>query len=149
MAAAGLKKFKMGKVLGQGTCASVFECTDITQPASGPYAMKVIDKSRSRGQEHHIVAEIKLLTSIKHPNIVKLYDVFDTAERLYLQMELIKGGELFDRIVAKGFYTESDAQKVMKQILQAIAYLHSNNIVVPPYNIAIMTSADNLHSIGI
>ena len=51
------------------------------------YAMKIIDKSKCRGQEEHIIKEITILKKISHKNIVKLYDVYETKDKLYLQME--------------------------------------------------------------
>lgn len=70
-----------------------------------------------------------MLIRLKHPNIVTLTDTYEDSDNVYLVMELVNGGELFDRIVAKGSYTERDASKVIKQILQAIDYLHDKNIV--------------------
>ncbi|KAL2091423.1 hypothetical protein ACEWY4_013686 [Coilia grayii] len=69
------------------------------------------------------------LPRIKHANIVSLEDIFESKSHLYLVMQLVSGGELFDRIVAKGFYTEKDASKLIQQILDAVKYLHDMGIV--------------------
>ncbi|KAG8127887.1 hypothetical protein E2320_014779 [Naja naja] len=66
---------------------------------------------------------------IKHPNIVALDDIYESGGHLYLIMQLVSGGELFDRIVEKGFYTERDASKLIRQILDAVKYLHDMGIV--------------------
>jgi calcium/calmodulin-dependent protein kinase I len=66
---------------------------------------------------------------VKHPNIVQLLDLCDNKTHLYLVMELVTGGELFDRIVAKGNYSEKDASILTKQILEAVHYLHQMGIV--------------------
>ncbi|XP_016094402.1 calcium/calmodulin-dependent protein kinase type 1-like [Sinocyclocheilus grahami] len=66
---------------------------------------------------------------IKHENIVSLEDIFESQSHLYLVMQLVSGGELFDRIVEKGFYTERDASKLIRQILDAVKYLHDMGIV--------------------
>ena len=64
-----------------------------------------------------------------HPHIVRLYDVFDTAKDLYLVMELVTGGELFDHLVSKGPYSEKEAAGHIKAVAEAVQYLHSKNIV--------------------
>ncbi|KAI5093638.1 calcium/calmodulin-dependent protein kinase type 1-like isoform X2 [Silurus meridionalis] len=66
---------------------------------------------------------------IKHANIVSLEDIYENKSHLYLVMQLVSGGELFDRIVEKGFYTEKDASKLIQQILDAVKYLHDMGIV--------------------
>uniref|UniRef100_A0A3P8XTL8 Protein kinase domain-containing protein n=1 Tax=Esox lucius TaxID=8010 RepID=A0A3P8XTL8_ESOLU len=66
---------------------------------------------------------------LKHANIVSLEDIFESKSHLYLVMQLVSGGELFDRIVEKGFYTEKDASKLIQQILDAVKYLHDMGIV--------------------
>ncbi|XP_074861208.1 calcium/calmodulin-dependent protein kinase type 1 [Carettochelys insculpta] len=73
--------------------------------------------------------EIAVLHKIKHPNIVALDDIYESGGHLYLIMELVSGGELFDRIVEKGFYTERDASQLVRQILDAVRYLHERGIV--------------------
>ncbi|KAK0153268.1 Calcium/calmodulin-dependent protein kinase type 1 [Merluccius polli] len=70
-----------------------------------------------------------LTTLLKHANIVSLEDIFESKSHLYLVMQLVSGGELFDRIIEKGFYTEKDASKLIQQILDAVKYLHDMGIV--------------------
>ncbi|CAI5688287.1 unnamed protein product [Oreochromis niloticus] len=70
-----------------------------------------------------------VLGTIKHTNIVSLEDIFESKSHLYLVMQLVSGGELFDRIIEKGFYTEKDASKLIQQILDAVKYLHDMGIV--------------------
>eukprot|EP01097_Dermamoeba_algensis_P001819 TRINITY_DN169_c0_g1_i2.p2 TRINITY_DN169_c0_g1~~TRINITY_DN169_c0_g1_i2.p2 ORF type:complete len:229 (+),score=47.05 TRINITY_DN169_c0_g1_i2:950-1636(+) len=65
---------------------------------------------------------------LNHPNIVHLYDVFDSENELALVLELITGGELFDHIVNVGHFSEADAANLVKQTLSAIAYMHENGI---------------------
>jgi len=60
---------------------------------------------------------LKLVLRLRHNNIVQLYDTFDEKHYVYLVMELVTGGELFDRIVAKGSYTERDASNLIRQVL--------------------------------
>ncbi|KAI2528097.1 calcium/calmodulin dependent protein kinase I, partial [Homo sapiens] len=70
-----------------------------------------------------------VLGTIKHPNIVALDDIYESGGHLYLIMQLVSGGELFDRIVEKGFYTERDASRLIFQVLDAVKYLHDLGIV--------------------
>ncbi|KAL4655955.1 calcium/calmodulin-dependent protein kinase type 1 isoform X1 [Arapaima gigas] len=92
-------------------------------------AIKCIPKKALEGKENSIENEIAVLHKIKHANIVSLEDIFESKSHLYLVMQLVSGGELFDRIVEKGFYTEKDASKLIKQILDAVKYLHDMGIV--------------------
>ncbi|KAK2496931.1 hypothetical protein MC885_019115 [Smutsia gigantea] len=69
-----------------------------------------------------------VLGTIKHPNIVALDDIYESGGHLYLIMQLVSGGELFDRIVEKGFYTERDASRLIFQVLDAVKYLHDLGI---------------------
>jgi serine/threonine protein kinase len=103
----------------------------VTDPLTGnEYAMKIIDKARCRGEEQHIIQEVTILKDIKHPNVIRLFEVFETREKIYLQLELVKGGELFDRIVAKGYFSEHDAKRVINAVCGALDYLHSRNVAV-------------------
>uniref|UniRef100_A0A8C1GH88 non-specific serine/threonine protein kinase n=1 Tax=Cyprinus carpio TaxID=7962 RepID=A0A8C1GH88_CYPCA len=92
-------------------------------------AIKCIPKKALEGKENSIENEIAVLHRIKHENIVSLEDIFESQSHLYLVMQLVSGGELFDRIVEKGFYTERDASKLIRQILDAVKYLHDMGIV--------------------
>jgi len=82
---------------------------------------------------------------VRHPNIVSLVNIVDTPETLYLVMELVEGGELFDKIVAKGYYSERDACSVINKVTDAIQYLHSLNIVhrdLKPENLLVRNEDD-------
>ncbi|XP_009646646.1 calcium/calmodulin-dependent protein kinase type 1 [Egretta garzetta] len=92
-------------------------------------AIKCIVKKALEGKETSIENEIAVLHKIKHPNIVALDDIYESSTHLYLIMQLVSGGELFDRIVEKGFYTERDASALIRQILDAVKYLHDMGIV--------------------
>ncbi|VDM32610.1 unnamed protein product [Hydatigera taeniaeformis] len=71
----------------------------------------------------------KLFCRLSHPNIVQLFDAFEDEDSYYLIMELVTGGELFDRIVDKGSFTEKDASDLIRQVLLATEYMHSREVV--------------------
>jgi len=73
--------------------------------------------------------EVEILRSVDHPNIIKLFEVFEDHHHIRMVMELVTGGELFDRIVDRGHYCEKDAALAMQQLCSALEYLHARNIV--------------------
>ena len=82
--------------------------------------------------------EIWILRHLSHPNIIKLYEVYESEEYVHLVLEYVKGGELFDHIQNKGTYTEADAAQFMRQLVDAIAYCGRNGIIhrdVKPENL--------------
>lgn len=87
--------------------------------------------------------EIDILKNLTHPNIVKLFEIYETPDALFLVMEYCEGVELFDEIIAKKYFEEAEAAKVLKQLLQAIAYCHGQKIAhrdLKPENILINIS---------
>ncbi|KAG6826472.1 hypothetical protein H0H92_015661 [Tricholoma furcatifolium] len=121
--------YRTGKTLGSGTYAIVKEAIHIT---SGKYyACKVINKKLMEGREHMVRNEIAVLKRVSSGNIhiVTLHDYFETAHNLYLVFDLCTGGELFDRICAKGNYYEADARDLVRTIFQAVKYIHDAGIV--------------------
>ena len=73
--------------------------------------------------------EVAIMKMVNHPNCVRLYGVYETKEEIVLIMELVKGGELFERLSHLGTYTELVAVKVVREVCLALDYLHSNNII--------------------
>ncbi|KAI7847823.1 kinase-like domain-containing protein [Circinella umbellata] len=122
-------KYKTGKVLGNGTYATVKEALHIE--TNKFYACKIINKKLMEGREHMIRNEINILRKISqgHKNILSLVDYFETLNNLYLVTDLAMGGELFDRIWQKGSYFERDAAHIVRTVCDAVAYLHDNGIV--------------------
>ena len=72
--------------------------------------------------------EIEIMKELNHPNIVKFHDVYEDNTHLHIVMERCTGGELFDKIIQKGRYSEKDAAVVIRQVLGAVAYLHNKQI---------------------
>ncbi|KJE92873.1 calcium/calmodulin-dependent protein kinase I [Capsaspora owczarzaki ATCC 30864] len=120
------QKYTLKQLLGEGAFSEVVLGVDNVTHAS--IALKIIDK-RNCTKQQSLETEVAILKTAKHSNVIQLLDVFESPRYLYLAMELVTGGELFDRILEKGYYTERDAAKLVKDILSAVQYLHSAGIV--------------------
>jgi len=130
-------QYRTGKTLGSGTYAIVKEAVHVK--TGKYYACKVINKKLMEGREYMVRNEIAVLKKISsgHPNIVTLHDYFETAHNLYLVFDLCTGGELFDRICAKGNYYEKDAADLVRTVLRAVKYIHDAGVVhrgTPPFS---------------
>nr|DBA31382.1 TPA: hypothetical protein GDO54_007243 [Pyxicephalus adspersus] len=121
------KIFQFREVLGSGAFSEVVLAEE--KVTGKLFAVKCIPKKALKGKESSIENEIAVLKKIKHENIVALEDIYESPSHLYLVMQLVSGGELFDRIVEKGFYTEKDASTLIRQVLDAVFYLHRLGIV--------------------
>lgn len=86
-------------------------------------AVKLILKSRVKRHEL-LIREVSIMKQLDHPNIVKLFEIFEDRNYIYMVMELCEGGELFDMLIDTGVFTEEKAYKVVRQMLLAINYLH-------------------------
>ncbi|XP_021235978.1 calcium/calmodulin-dependent protein kinase type IV isoform X2 [Numida meleagris] len=180
--------FDLESELGRGATSIVYRCRQ--KGTQKPYAIKKLKKTQikvwtrniSQSSAHTLVercgfletsidkkivrTEIGVLLRLSHPNIIKLKEIFETPTDISLVLELVTGGELFDRIVEKGYYSERDAADAVKQILEAVAcpslatqkvaicprsvffhyckYLHANGIVhrdLKPENLLYATPA--------
>ncbi|XP_077197970.1 serine/threonine-protein kinase DCLK1 isoform X1 [Paroedura picta] len=142
------ERYKVGRTIGDGNFAIVKEC--IERSTGREYALKIIKKSKCRGKEHMIQNEVSILRRVKHPNIVLLIEEMDMPTELYLVMELVKGGDLFDAITSTNKYTERDASGMLYNLASAIKYLHSLNIVhrdIKPENLLVYEHQDGSKSL--
>lgn len=137
----------MMKELGQGSYGHVYRCQN--QLTGHIYACKKMNKRQIKDKSR-FKTEIDLLRATDHPNIIKLYDIFEDNSYIYLIMEECNGGEFFDRLAKKSkqkkMYTEKDAAKIFKQILEAINYLHAHGVChrdLKPENILFSTLAED------
>ncbi|CAE7767142.1 CPK2 [Symbiodinium sp. CCMP2456] len=114
------------EVLGEGSFGSVQKCR---YKDTGQWrAVKTINKKRVKNVER-FTEEMAIMKLLDHPNIVRLHETFDDERNVYLVLELCSGGELFDRIVADGKFSEQVAAYCVQQMLRAVNYLHSNCIM--------------------
>jgi len=120
-------KYDLKDVLGTGAFSQVRLAE--SKEDGNMHAIKIIDKKALRGKEDSLENEIRVLKRLKHANIVALQEVFEDKTKVFLVMELVTGGELFDRIVEKGSYSEKDAADLIKQVLSAVAYMHEEGVV--------------------
>uniref|UniRef100_G1SHG7 Calcium/calmodulin-dependent protein kinase type 1B n=1 Tax=Oryctolagus cuniculus TaxID=9986 RepID=G1SHG7_RABIT len=119
--------YELREKLGSGAFSEVVLAQE--RGSAHLVALKCIPKNALRGKEALVENEIAVLRRVNHPNIVALEDVHESPSHLYLAMELVTGGELFDRIMERGSYTEKDASHLVAQVLGAVSYLHSLGIV--------------------
>jgi len=114
--------------LGQGAFGEVRK---VIHKATGlARAAKILRKDAISTVEHNkLIQEVQLLTSLDHPHILKIYEMFEDKNKYYIISEYLEGGELFDRIIENDHFSEKDTAKVMQQLLSAVAYCHSHSIV--------------------
>uniref|UniRef100_A0A8C1GA51 Serine/threonine-protein kinase DCLK2 n=1 Tax=Cyprinus carpio TaxID=7962 RepID=A0A8C1GA51_CYPCA len=127
-----MDKYKIGKVIGDGNFAVVKECL--------LYGWEFVVTHALNTQEHLIESEVAVLRRVKHPNIIMLIEEVDTPTELYLVMELVKGGDLFDSITSSTKYTERDASVMVFNLAAALKYLHRMCIVhrdIKPENLLV------------
>lgn len=122
-----MRKYEMGKLLGQGTFARVHHARNLQTGVS--VAIKIIDKEKvlKVGMMEQIKREISVMRLIRHPNVVELYEVMATKSKIYFVMEYVKGGELFNK-VAKGKLKEDIGRKYFQQLISAVDYCHSRGV---------------------
>jgi tRNA A-37 threonylcarbamoyl transferase component Bud32 len=124
-------KYQLMEVLGVGSTSTVHRC--VRKASDEHFACKIIDcqliEERFQGMMQQFQTEIEALRQLKHPGIIRLYDVYITAERIFIVMELMEGGELFDYVVQKGTLTEEEASRIVRMVTSAMVYMHSMNIV--------------------
>ena len=130
--------------LGKGGYGKVFEVRH--KKTKAVRACKYIAKSKIKEKDlQRIRREIKILKKVDHPNIVKIYEVYETNRSLYIIMEKCNGGELFDKIIdnisQKRMFSEKETAKIFLQIMSAINYCHKNGIChrdLKPENILLL-----------
>lgn len=119
--------YVMGEELGKGAFAPVKKATH--KGSKTTCAVKLYQKDKLKPDDaEKLKREIVILQSLDHPNIIKLLDIFSEKVWIYLVMEYVPGGELFDRIVQKKSYNESEARDISRVMCQAMEYCHENHV---------------------
>ncbi|ESW20028.1 hypothetical protein PHAVU_006G174900 [Phaseolus vulgaris] len=139
-----MQKYEIGRFLGQGNFAKVYHAKNLKTGQS--VAVKVINKEMMMkvGMEEQIKREISVMRLVRHPNVVQLYEVMATKKKIYFAMEMVKGGELFDK-VSRGRLREDVARKYFQQLIDAVDYCHSLGVChrdLKPENLLVDENGD-------
>ncbi|XP_007054497.2 calcium/calmodulin-dependent protein kinase type II subunit delta isoform X35 [Chelonia mydas] len=121
-------EYQLFEELGKGAFSVVRRCVKI--PAGQEYAAKIINTKKLSARDHQkLEREARICRLLKHPNIVRLHDSISEEGFHYLVFDLVTGGELFEDIVAREYYSEADASHCIQQILESVNHCHLNGIV--------------------
>eukprot|EP01018_Ginkgo_biloba_P034615 Gb_10748 [translate_table: standard] len=121
-------KYELGRTLGEGNFAKVKYALNVETGQS--YAVKILDKEKvfQYNIVNHIKREICTLKLIKHSNVVRLYEVLASKKKIYIVLEYVTGGELFDKIACSGRLKETEARKYFQQLVDAVGHCHSRGV---------------------
>ncbi|WAR00840.1 KCC4-like protein, partial [Mya arenaria] len=112
--------YELGKELGSGATSKVYKCN--AKGSDQAWAVKVINKKVDRKV---VKTEVGILLKISHVNVIRMKEIFETPTQILLVLELVTGGELFER----GKYSEKDAALAVREMLEGLEYLHKNDIM--------------------
>ncbi|KAK4745582.1 hypothetical protein SAY87_011894 [Trapa incisa] len=123
-----LGKYEVGRTLGEGNFGKVKYARDV-ETGSG-FAVKILEKSRIINLKvtDQIKREIATLKLLKHPNVVRLHEVLASKTKIYMILEHVTGGELFDKIATKGKLPESEGRKLFQQLIDGVSYCHNRGV---------------------
>ena len=137
-----IRAFAVGHVLGTGAFSTVR--LGIQRSSSRRFALKLVDKERSAADA--VALEVKMLRRVgMHRNVVGLIDYFELARTWVLVLELVSGGEVFDRICSQGPYSELEAAQILWQVTEALEHIHSVGVAhrdVKPENLLLVDGTD-------
>ncbi|XP_051536039.1 serine/threonine-protein kinase SIK3 homolog isoform X2 [Myxocyprinus asiaticus] len=120
--------YEMERTIGKGNFAVVKLATHMITRAK--VAIKIVDKTQLDDDNlKKIFREVQIMKMLRHPHIIRLYQVMETERLIYLVTEYASGGEIFDHLVAHGRMAEKDARRKFKQIVAAVYFCHCRNIV--------------------
>eukprot|EP00128_Syssomonas_multiformis_P011327 Colp12_sorted_trinity150504_noHs@11955 len=120
--------YEIEKSLGEGNFAKVKQATHML--TGEKVAIKIIDKTRlDKTTAKKLFREVRIMKMLNHEHIIRLYEVIDSPNELYLVMELSPGGEIFDYLVTHGRMKEKEARKYFRQIISAIDYCHRLHVI--------------------
>ncbi|KAL1245737.1 Calcium/calmodulin-dependent protein kinase type II alpha chain [Trichinella spiralis] len=135
--------YELREELGKGAFSVVRRCV---QSSTGlEFAAKIINTKKLSARDFQkLEREARICRKLQHPNIVRLHDSIQEEGFHYLVFDLVTGGELFEDIVAREFYSEADASHCIQQILESVAYCHVNSVVhrdLKPENLLLASKA--------
>ncbi|XP_060216136.1 CBL-interacting serine/threonine-protein kinase 3-like isoform X1 [Lycium barbarum] len=121
-------KYEMGRTIGEGTFAKVKFARN--SETGDPVAIKILDKDKvlKHKMAEQIKREIATMKLIRHPHVVQLYEVLASKTKIFIVLEFVTGGELFDKIVNHGRMQEKEARKYFHQLINAVDYCHSRGV---------------------
>eukprot|EP00168_Porphyra_purpurea_P013491 TRINITY_DN3726_c0_g1_i1.p2 TRINITY_DN3726_c0_g1~~TRINITY_DN3726_c0_g1_i1.p2 ORF type:complete len:249 (-),score=44.26 TRINITY_DN3726_c0_g1_i1:1003-1749(-) len=116
------------ETLGQGSFAKVKLA--IHEHSGEECAIKVMDKSKihATAMTLHVRREIAIMKTLRHPYVIRLHAVLNSSSKLYLVMDLVRGGELFHKIVRQGSLSEAEGRKHFQQLVDGVSYCHSMDV---------------------
>ncbi|XP_037394632.1 calcium/calmodulin-dependent protein kinase type II subunit gamma isoform X5 [Pygocentrus nattereri] len=121
-------EYQLYEELGKGAFSVVRRC--VKKSTGQEYAAKIINTKKLSARDHQkLEREARICRLLKHPNIVRLHDSISEEGFHYLVFDLVTGGELFEDIVAREYYSEADASHCINQILESISHIHQHDIV--------------------
>ncbi|XP_062305869.1 calcium/calmodulin-dependent protein kinase type II delta 1 chain isoform X14 [Osmerus eperlanus] len=121
-------EYQLYEELGKGAFSVVRRCMKIS--TGQEYAAKIINTKKLSARDHQkLEREARICRLLKHPNIVRLHESISEEGFHYLVFDLVTGGELFEDIVAREYYSEADASHCIQQILESVSHCHQNGIV--------------------
>ncbi|KAM4526472.1 calcium/calmodulin-dependent protein kinase type II subunit gamma isoform 4-T4 [Fundulus diaphanus] len=121
-------EYQLYEELGKGAFSVVRRC--VKKSSGQEYAAKIINTKKLSARDHQkLEREARICRLLKHPNIVRLHDSISEEGFHYLVFDLVTGGELFEDIVAREYYSESDASHCISQILESVNHIHQHDIV--------------------
>lgn len=119
-------RYQLRALIGRGAFSEVVRADD--RSTRQPFAIKILERTGVADDEATIASEVAVLHRLRHPNVIRLYEVYETSRHAFLVMELATGGDLFERLVERGVFTERQSSRAMQQILQGVAYLHDHGV---------------------
>ncbi|ESW09658.1 hypothetical protein PHAVU_009G145400 [Phaseolus vulgaris] len=121
-------KYEIGRTIGEGTFAKVKFAQNTETGES--VAMKVLDRSTiiKHKMVDQIKREISIMKLVRHPYVVRLYEVLASRTKIYIILEFITGGELFDKIIHHGRLSEADSRRYFQQLIDGVDYCHSKGV---------------------
>ncbi|KAJ8750009.1 hypothetical protein K2173_013924 [Erythroxylum novogranatense] len=121
-------KYEVGRTIGEGTFAKVKFARN--SETGEPVALKILDKEKvlKHKMAEQIRREIATMKRVKHPNVVRLYELMGSKTKIFIILEFVTGGELFDKIVNHGRMREDEARRYFQQLINAVDYCHSRGV---------------------